>query len=201
VSGVGPAWSDAVFSVMAPLKIIGFSPSSGPACSELVIEGEGFGDVPARNRVLIGNAIARVTEVGASRLKVRVPKAASGPITIQVPGSGEARTSAPFVVTVPPQVTNVTPRQGSVGTQLAIEGKGFGTSPAVLKVFLGDVALTIESVKDDLAIVRVVEGAKTGKLKVAVPLQGATELPWQFTVVPAPAAPAPAPTAAAPTQP
>jgi hypothetical protein len=191
VSGVGPALSAGAFTVLPPLKISGFRPAAGPAGSELVIEGEGFGDAPGRNRVLIGNAVARVTEVGATRLKVRVPKAASGPVSVQVPGSGEARTSAPFVVTVPPEVTSVTPRQGPVGTRLRIEGKGFGTSLTVLKVLLGGVPLFVESVKDDLAIVRVVEGANSGRLKLAVPLQGATELPWEFVVLP----PAPLPSA------
>jgi hypothetical protein len=201
VSGVGPAWSDGTFSVLPPLKVTGFTPASGPVGSDLVIEGEGFGDTPARNRVLIGNTIARVTEVGATRLKVRVPKAASGPITVSVAGSGEARTSAPFVITVPPQVTNVTPRQGPPGTQLEIHGKGFGNSPAVLKVFLGDVALAVESVKDDLAIARVAPDAKSGRLRVAVPLQGSTELAWEFKVLPPAAASAAAPIAAPPAKP
>jgi hypothetical protein len=151
----------------------------------VTIEGEGFGDAPGRNRVTIGGEVARVNEVATSRLKVRVPKGKSGPIEVEVPGSGAVRTSAPFIVTVPPEVTSVTPRQGTIGTSLTIAGKGFGNNPAVLKVFLGDVALPVESVKDDLAVVRVVEGARTGRLKIAVPLQGAAELDWQFTVLPA----------------
>jgi IPT/TIG domain len=201
VNGVGPAWSDASFAVRPPLKIIGFTPPSGPAGTEVTIEGEGFGDAPGRNRVTIGDVPARVTEVATSRLKVRVPKGKSGPIEVEVPGSGAARTSAPFIVTVPPQVTGVTPRQGPVGTELKIEGKGFGNNAAVLKVFLGDVPLAVQSVEDNLAVARIVDGAATGQLKVAVPLQGMTELDWEFKVLPAstpapaaatPAAPAPA---------
>ncbi len=203
VNGVGPAWSDATFAVRAPLKIIGFTPPSGPAGSEVTIEGEGFGDAPGRNRVTIGGVPARVNEVATSRLKIRVPKGKSGPIEVEVPGSGTVRTSAPFIVTVPPQVSAVTPRQGPVGTELKIEGKGFGTNPAVLKVFLGEVQLPVESVKDDLAVARVIDGATTGRLKVAVPLQGAAELAWEFKVMPAstsgPAAAGPA--AAAPAKP
>jgi hypothetical protein len=184
VYGAGPVWSDASFTARAPLRLIGFSPRSGPAGSEVTIEGEGFGDAPGRNRVTIGGEPARVSEVAVNHLKVRVPRGKSGPIEVEVPGSGVVRTSAPFIVTVPPQITNVTPRQGAAGTELKIEGKGFGTNPAVLKVFLGDVALPLESVKDDLAIARVPAAATTGRLKVAVPLQGSVELGWEFTVLP-----------------
>src|SRR5688572_31323811 len=57
LNGVGPAWSDASFTVRPPLKIIAFSPPSGPAGTEVTIEGEGFGDAPGRNRVTIGGEV------------------------------------------------------------------------------------------------------------------------------------------------
>jgi len=204
VNGVGPAWSDQKFSVLSALKISGFNPQSGPAGSDVVIEGEGFGDVPARNRVSIAGQPARVLEVGPTRLKVRVAKGGSGPIHVEVPGSGQVRSAGPFVITVPPQVTSVTPRQGPVGTELRIQGKNFGTSTTVLKVQIGNHPLAVQSVQDNLAVVRVTEGTPTGRLKLTIPLQGSQELDWDFTVLPTPppaAAPAALPAPADPVKP
>lgn len=183
VQGVGPAVSEQAFSVLEALAITRFSPQTGPAGSQVVIEGQGFGALPGHNRVTIGGQLAPVIEASPHRLRVRVPKGPSGPIEIRVQSSGAVRTTAPFVITVPPKVSNISPMRGSVGTQLCIEGSGFGDNPAVLKVLLGGHPLAVESVRDDIAIVRVTSGAKSGRVKVAVPLQGVDEFEQEFELV------------------
>jgi hypothetical protein len=182
VNGVGPTWSTDAFAVMPVLRIARFSPESGPAGSEVVIEGQGFGEAPARNRVMIGGQVAHVIEASSSRLKVRVPKGKSGPIQVSVPGSGEVRTTNAFVITTPPEVTGMAPLQGPVGTELTIEGSGFGANPAVVKVTLAGRRLELKAVRDDAIVAKVVDGAKTGRVKVEIPLQGATEPEDPFTV-------------------
>jgi hypothetical protein len=187
--GVGPAWSDAPFHVLGPLEIASFAPQTGPAGTEVVIEGRGFAEVPGRNRVTIGGHVATVLESAPNRLKVRVPSAPSGAIQVQVPGGRQVRTTSPFVITVPPKVTSVSPWRGPVGSEVRLEGEGFGKNPAVLKVSLEGHPLAVQSVGDDFAVVRITAGAKSGRLKVAVPLQGAHELDRDFEVLsPAPLA-------------
>jgi hypothetical protein len=90
---------------------------------------------------------------------------------------------------VPPKVTSVSPWRGPVGSEVRLEGEGFGKNPAVLKVSLEGHPLAVQSVGDDFAVVRITAGAKSGRLKVAVPLQGAHELDRDFEVLsPAPLA-------------
>lgn len=182
VHGVGPAWSAENFVALPMLRITSFAPRSGPAGTEVVIAGEGFGDSPAHNRVTIGGQSASVLEAAPNRLKIRVPKAKSGPIEISVPGTSSARTAMPFVITVPPEVTDASPRKGPVGTELTIRGRGFGTSVAALLVTLGGQPLDVQSVRDDVVVARIAPGAKSGRLAVTVPLQGSSKLAWEFQV-------------------
>jgi hypothetical protein len=112
------------------------------------------------------------------------------------------RTAAPFVITVPPAVTSATPQKGSIGSELTIKGSGFGQNSAVIKVTLAGQLLEVQSVRDDQVIARVPPGAKTGRIKVEIPLQGIAEPNLEFEVVPTTApAPAVAPVAPAATKP
>jgi hypothetical protein len=189
VHGVGPVWSKQVVTVLPVLKVESFTPQSGPAGSELSIVGQGFGETAAKNRVTIGGQAARVLEATPERLRIRVPKAKSGPVQIAVVGNGEVRTAAPFVITVPPQVTSATPQQGPIGSELTIKGTGFGQNPAVIKVTLAGQALEVKTVRDDQVIARVPLGAKSGRIKVEIPLQGVAEPDLAFEVMPAAAQP------------
>jgi hypothetical protein len=101
VHGVGPAWSEGLFTVTQVLRITRVAPESAAAGDEIVIEGQGFGATPARNRVTIGGQPARIIEATPVRLKVRLPKGQGGTIQVSVPGSGETHTNAPFVITPP----------------------------------------------------------------------------------------------------
>ncbi len=193
VHGVGPAWSSQDFAVLPVLRVTNFSPQSGPAGSGIAVEGQGFGDSPARVRASVAGRPARVLEVSPTRLRLRVPKGRSGPLEVRVAGSGAVSTTDPFVVTVPPVIAAVTPEKGAVGTEVTIQGSGFGINPAVPKVTLGDHPLTVKSVRDDRLVVRVAPGAQSGRLKVAIPLQGEVETDWVFEVLPASPAPAAAP--------
>jgi hypothetical protein len=98
VHGVGPGVSRQSFTVLPVLKITGFEPETGAPGSEVTISGQGFSDKIIDNRVSIGGQAARVTEASSTQLKVRVPKAKSGPIQIAVSGNAEIRTTAPFVI-------------------------------------------------------------------------------------------------------
>jgi hypothetical protein len=89
----------------------------------------------------------------------------------------------PFIIRVPPNVTEVSPQQGAVGSELRIKGKGFGASPAVLTVSLGAHPLEVRSVRDDLVVARITPGAKSARVKVALPLQGADESEGEFEVL------------------
>lgn len=183
VHGVGPAWSPVAFRVLSSLAITGVTPQGGPAGTVAVIEGQGFDPTPQRNRVTVGGRSAEVIDATGSRIEFRVPAGGSGPVEVELPGGERARARDPFVVTQPPDLGSALPREGTVGTDIAIRGKGFGSSPALVHVTLGGHPLEVRSVRDDFLVVRITPGATTGKLRVQVRLQGASELEGEVRVL------------------
>jgi len=172
VGGVGPARSAEPFQVLAPPLITGFRPSSGPAGTVVAIRGSGFARNPTRNRVTIGDVPVEVLKASTRALRVRIPAAASGLFTVEHSEVGAGRASDPFVVTTPPTIATVEPQAATVGSDITIRGTGFGDRPAGVRVELSDRRLRVRSVSDDTLVVRLVAGARTGALRVTVPLEG-----------------------------
>lgn len=183
VHGVGPAWSAIPFHVVATLSITGFAPRSGPAGTVVSIDGHGFDAVAEHNRVTIGGRTAEVIESSESTIKVRAAAGPSGPIEIQVPGGMQARSRDPFIVTEPPRVDSAEPHAAVIGHDITIHGRRFGRNTRLVQVTLGGGLLDVRSVRDDLLVARVTEGAATGVLRVEVTLQGADDLDREMPVL------------------
>jgi hypothetical protein len=175
VHGVGPAWSAIPFHVVQTITIAGFFPVSGPVGTEVVIDGQGFDAVAAHNRVTMSGRVLEVLDGNASQLKVRITAGPSGPIEIEVPGGKKTRSREPYVVTEPPVVDAVEPHAAVIGRDLTVRGKRFGRNTRLVQVTLGGALLDVRSVRDDLLVARVTDDARSGALRVAVALQGATE--------------------------
>jgi hypothetical protein len=167
----GQALSSAEFTVTDPLEVRTARPLSGPAGSEVVIDGAGFSPRPSDNRVLIAGVAADVLKASSTRLTLRVPAAQSGPISVQV-GAVRAETSAPFVVTNPPRIARVSAEQVPAGRELTLFGAGFGQSAALVRVTLDGRPLELVAVRDDAIVVRAPSAAVSGELMVYVALQG-----------------------------
>jgi hypothetical protein len=101
VNGIGPAQSAESFQLLPPLRISSFSPTSGPAGTVVVIDGNGFSPNMSQNLVRLGHNIAEVIFASATRLRVRVGSGPSVPLEVSVRGSGTVRSAQPFIVTQP----------------------------------------------------------------------------------------------------
>lgn len=183
VHGVGPAWSDKELGVLAALSISGFGPRSGPVGSSVILEGSGFSTAAEHNHVRFAGQVAEVIAATPTRLSVRVPTAAkSGLVTLQVDGSGSAETLSPFVVTQPPHVVGVSGLEAIAGSALTITGSGFGTSPALVSVKLGNLPLAVQTVHDDVLIVTLPTNVAAGKITVTVAQQGSASFEHEIKV-------------------
>jgi hypothetical protein len=182
VAGLGPVQSPTDFTVLAPLRLAGFSPTSGPAGTQVTVTGQGFGTRPQDVSATISGARCEVVSVAPTQLVLRVPSAQSGPIEVTVAGSGAARTSTPFVVTRPPFVASFEPARVTIGGTVRIRGTDFGTNPAVVDVTVGGSAVEVVSLTDTEIVVRVPPGTRSGPVAVSVRLQGTSASGGTLTV-------------------
>lgn len=183
INGVGPATSTTDFAVLVPLAIADFQPRSGPAGTEVTLHGQGFSTTVAENVATIAGVRAQVLSATPTDLRVRIPAAASAPIEVVVTNSGTARTSAPFVVTVPPFVAGFEPARGEPGTEVRIRGTSFGTQPGVVEVTLNGRPVTVRAVTDTLITVAIPPDAQSGPFAVTVRMQGASTSAARFEVI------------------
>lgn len=185
VNGLGPAESPEDFRVLAPVAIRDFSPRNGPVGTVVSIRGAGFSTTDAENVVTIGSTRAPMLSSSETELRVRVPSTASGPIAVDVRGSGSDRTSVPFLVTQPPVLSGFSPGAGAPGSEVTIRGRDFGTNASLVRVTLGGREMTVRSVTDEQLVAVVPEQASTGRITVTVRMQGSATSEAQFRVGPA----------------
>ncbi len=183
INGVGPVESSADFTVLTPIRVATFAPTSGPEGTEVVIRGEGFSPAPAENEVFIGRNRVEVQSSTTTEIHVRIARVASGPLRVRVPNNGDATTSAPFMVTVPPLVTSFEPTSGPPGTPVTIHGARFGTTTSLVSVRIGERPMAIRSIGDAQIVAVVPDGATTAPISVAVRLQGAAASNGAFQVL------------------
>ena len=81
-----------------------------------------------------------------------------------------------------PVITNVSATTGSVGSQVAILGSGFGDSQGSSLVMLNDVPVTINSWSATSVVITIPTGATSGPLAVSVALSMNCSNPIDFTV-------------------
>jgi uncharacterized repeat protein (TIGR01451 family) len=161
-----------------PPVILGFTPQSGPAGAQVMIEGQHleeaaavfFNDVPAEFAVVFsGISLVATVPEGAS----------SGPITV-ITANGAAATQTSFVITAipPPEITGFSPRAGSVGSSVSITGRNLDEATDVL--FNGvpaDFSVLANSIS-----AFVPGGAATGPITIRTP-GGSSESSEAFTVM------------------
>ena len=64
-------------------------------------------------------------------------------------------------------ITSFNPASGAAGNKVTIQGKGFGNTPASIKLFFNGTEATISSLTDTIIITEVPQGATTGKISVS----------------------------------
>ena len=138
VTGGQTGVSSASFLVSTAAPTIGsFTPTTGPAGSQVVISGQNFVNTPAFDKVTFAGVQATVNSATPTQLIATVPAAAtSGPIAVLV-HDGAVTTSTNFTVTGAPagDVLLFSPASGPVGTVVKLvgfDGTTYGPSAAIL---------------------------------------------------------------------
>lgn len=85
-----------------------------------------------------------------------------------------------------PAITTLTPSQGAAGTEVSVQGRGFGTTTSNLTVAFNGIGATVKSVTDILLVATVPDLATTGPVTVSV--NGVKATGPIFTVTNKPAA-------------
>jgi subtilisin-like proprotein convertase family protein len=142
--------------------ISSFTPTTGPAGTQVVISGSNF---TGASSVTFGGIAATVFTVNsATQITATVPNGAlSGPITVTT-ANGHASSATNYQVSPPPTITSFTPTRGKVGRNIAILGTEltgatevrFGGTPAA--------TFTVNSATQITA--KIPAGAGTGLLTV-----------------------------------
>jgi N-acetylneuraminic acid mutarotase len=110
------------FAILGGVVITSVSAPSGVAGDIITIKGSGFSSDKTRNVVMIGGAIAEVTEASSTQLTIVVPPNAVGTDGIVVTTSGGTNKLPTFGVHM--TVTDFTPTSGPLGTRIKITGTG-----------------------------------------------------------------------------
>ena len=167
-----------------PPVIDSFAPTEGPAGTEVTISGQ---HLEGSNLTVKFNSLAAVVTSGDDNTIVTIVPAGAtdGPITIDVNGYNIS-SSSDFTVTAPlepvPIVDGFAPNEGSVGTEVTINGQNFGTDPIVK---FNNVNAVVGSGTATQIVTTVPFGATTGRITVkAGALTGVS--PTNFIVIPQP---------------
>jgi len=120
-------------------KPVSFAPPAAAVGTEIVITGTSL--LGATQVIFTGPAGATPTVVTATSLRVVVPDALSGPITVQTP-NGFGTSTASFKVL--PKIISFTPASGAAGAEVIVTGTSLRlVSDPVVKV--GAVTATVTS--------------------------------------------------------
>jgi hypothetical protein len=171
------------FAVTEPLHLAADLPRGGPSGSVITLSGAGFAPRPGDNFVYFAAEPARVVAATPNELRVEVPSARSGPIEVQV-GDTRLASSAPFMVTKPPQVREISPAQVVATKEFKVLGAGFGGQPALVRVSLAGLPLKVIAVRDDTIVVQAPDLAALGELRVHVALQGSAAFARPVRILP-----------------
>jgi len=176
--GAAESTNDFTVTVPAP-GIASFSPTSGPAGTQVTIIGDDFNGATAVQ--FNGMAASSYTVDSSTQIRAAVPAGATtGKISVSTAG-GTSQSTNDFTITIPPPtITLFTPTSGLVGAEVTITGSNLtGATPVQ---FNGSSAssFTVDNATQIRAIVP--SGASTGKIS-ATTAGGTVESANDFTVI------------------
>jgi len=151
------------FTVNTP-AISRVTPTSGLGGTQVTITGSGFGAVQGSGIVLLGDGPGVVTSWSDGQVVATVaPGASSG--RAQILQSGVWSNSVPFTINSP-HIASIGPNSGAAGTQVTINGNGFGATQGNGVVWIGSTAGVVASWSDTQVIANVASSALSGVAKI-----------------------------------
>ncbi len=171
----GPTFT---YDYEAPV-ILDVSPLTGIAGTEITINGRKFSTVPANNKVQINGVQASLNSSTTTQLKVVVPEAKNGPVTVTANNVVNQGPIFKFI----PQVVSIDQTSAFVGETVRLTGKYFDVATTKSITFNGVVANIISGSATTLDVT--VPAATSGNIVVNV--DGINSNPIAFTYRIAPA--------------
>ncbi|MFA6147666.1 MAG: IPT/TIG domain-containing protein [bacterium] len=179
-TGGGGSGNFSSFTVTGAPAISSVSPTSGPAGTDVTINGTYFQTGVTSLFVRFNGVLAdNVTVVSDNQVTAKVPAAAgTGPVSV-TSNYGTAYSPTNFVVTA--SVASFTPQIGTIGAPVTIDGSGFDPSTQVK--FNGVLASSVTVSGPQRVIAIVPPGATSGPLSVVTFAGGTVTTASPFHVV------------------
>ena len=135
--------------------------------TSVTVTGTNFGSTQGTSTVTFNGTAATPANWSATSIVVPVPSAAtSGNVVVTV--AGQASNGSSFVVLVTPEISNLAPTAGQVGTPVTITGTNFGATQGSSTVAFNGTAATPSSWSGTSIVVPVPAGASSGPVSVTV---------------------------------
>ena len=180
----GVTTSSNVQFTVPPPQVNSITPSNGIAGTQITVSGSGFQATKGTSTLVIGSYTVTTTSWNDSQIVGTVPSGAiTGPVRVSV---NNVSSNQDVLFTVPnPIVTSISPSTGPVGTQVTVNGSGFGaTQGSSLLKFFG-ITASILSWSDTQITATVPPAAMTGYITVTVANVSSHAGDVYFTVPPA----------------
>lgn len=152
--------------------VLGLSPVSGSAGTQVTITGAGFNPTTSGDTVTFNGTAATVVSAAVNSLVVTVPSgASSGTVTVSDSGGSAASPVAFTVKPAParPAIGSFSPGLGPAGTQVIVTGTGFDANPAKDVVTFNRTRAVITAASSTSLTVTVPGAAGAGKISVRTP--------------------------------
>lgn len=177
----GGASNGVAFTVVPHISSL--SASSGIAGTSVTITGSGFGSLQGGSTVTFSGNAATPTTWSATSITVPVPAGAPGGSgSVVVTAGGAASNGVAF--TVVPNISSFSVSSGVAGTQVTINGSGFGSLQGGSTVTFSGVATTPTAWSATSITAPVPAGATGGSGIVVVTVGGVASSGTSFTVIP-----------------
>jgi hypothetical protein len=182
----GEARAPTELTVGTRLSIRELSTQAVAPGGRVILRGNGFAPVAARNRVTLGARPLRVLRASATELEVEVPLGAQGGnVAVEVQGVGRYEHPRALFVGAAPTITAVSPPQAAAGGRVTLTGTGFGSEAPRVSVNIGGRAMTVVSVAPTELVATIPPGATTGRIEVTANNIGPVATSTEFLVLPA----------------
>lgn len=148
--------------------ITSFTPASGPEDTEVTIAGTHFSTTAADNLVSFNGAVASVKSATTTELKVDVPSdATTGKISVEIDGVLVSSTTE-FTFIPTPTITEISPKSGTVGTEVTITGTNFSTVAEENTIKVNDMEVAVKSSSSTTITIDIPADATSGQITVEV---------------------------------
>ncbi|MCW9709179.1 beta strand repeat-containing protein [Fodinibius salsisoli] len=153
------------------------SPKEGPVGTAVTISGQNFSATKAENIVTFNGTEASISSATETTLEVSVPQGATtGPVSVET--NGQTAEGPTFSVTADPDqqlaISNISPKEGPVGTTVTITGANFSATASENAVTFNGSQAMVSSASTTELVATVPQDATSGPVTVKVGSQTTT---------------------------